>query len=121
MAIGQARHDGELIIDHRASPGIPQEMARSFGFDPKALGEGSLFETAVLGCCHCAGVQIKNPDRKRPRNFCFSCNRYICDLCAEVSKQPEYVHRSFSEISDMVMSGRYTLSGSSSAPVLTKV
>ena len=121
MSIGQGKYEGEIMIDHRASPGLPAEMAQKLGLEPRQFGEGAVFEGAVLACIHCGGLQLKNPDRKRPRNFCMSCSRYICDICAAVSKQAGYVHRNINEISDMVESGRYTASGSSSAPILTKV
>ena len=114
--------EGELIIDHRASPGISAHMARGMGLPPQYMGEGALFETATLCCSHCSVVQLKNVDRIRPRSFCAKCNmRYICDVCTIASTDSQYVHRSFEQISDMVRSGRWIVSGSTSAPVMIEV
>ena len=114
--------EGELIIDHRASPGISEAMALKSGLPPQYMGEGSLFETATLWCCHCSGVQLKNVNRTRPRYSCAQCGvRYICDICAAATLQPQYVHRSFEQLADMVRSGRWAISGPSSAPVMIEV
>ena len=111
--------EGELMIDHRNSPGIPAEMALLLGFRPQDLGAGRMFEAAILTCVHCAVPQIKNPERVRMRAHCRYCNAYICDFCSKAAENPEYVHRSFQQIADMVMSGGFTVSGSTSAPILT--
>jgi hypothetical protein len=104
------KSEGYLMIDHRASPGIPGTPMR----------EGSLFEAATLRCSHCGCVQIKRPDRVRPRASCVKCGGgYICDACHAATTDPLYVHRSFDEIADMVRSGRFEISGSSSFPILT--
>lgn len=50
------RHEGFLLIDHRASPGVPEEIALAAGMDPKHCGEGKLFEAPTLTCSHCKGV-----------------------------------------------------------------
>lgn len=114
--------EGELMIDHRASPGIPEDMARRVGLPPKQLGEGSLFEAAILRCNHCSTPQIKNLNRIRPRYSCAKCNfAYVCDNCAATMTLPQYVHRTIDEISDMVRSGRWIVSGSTSAPVMIEV
>jgi hypothetical protein len=114
--------EGELVIDHRASPGVPAAMARACGLPPAQLGEGGLFEVATLYCHHCGSVQLKNPDRTRPRYSCWECGiKYVCDLCAAEAVKPGYVHRSLEQISDMVRSGRWIVTGSSSAPNLIEV
>lgn len=107
------------MMDHRASPGISEDMANKIGLPAKQLGAGGLFEGAVLKCTHCPTPYIKNPDRKRQRNYCRKCKHYICDFCAETASKPDYIHRTFKEIIDMVKSGRYTVSGSTSVPILT--
>lgn len=103
------RPTGYLMIDHRASPGIPGTQ----------LKEGSLFEADTLRCAHCATVSIKRPDRTRARPHCLACDSYICDVCDVARNEPLYVHRSFDQIADMVRSGRFEVSGSSAFPILT--
>ena len=113
------RHDGELMIDHRGTEGIPEELTKAAGLP--ALPPGRMVEMATIGCCHCGAVVVVNPERIRPREYCQKCDRYICDWCKAASLKAEYVHRTFNQIAEMVMSGRYTISGSASAPILTPV
>ena len=44
---------GYLMIDHRASPGLPEDVARWAGYDVKLTSEGKLWETKTLCCSHC--------------------------------------------------------------------
>jgi hypothetical protein len=101
--------EGELFIDHRASPGLPEGMARRMGYDPSQVGEGGLFEAATLMCEHCRRILIKNPRRDRERAFCMQCGgAYICDMCDGERRKPDYIHRSFKEIVDLVATGKVT-------------
>jgi hypothetical protein len=113
--------DGELMIDHRASPGIPAEQARRMGLPPELVGEGKIMHAPTLGCPHCGGAVVLNPLRARPRANCFQCNSYICDWCDAARYAPDYVHRTFAQIADMVKSGKYIASGSPTRPILTVV
>ena len=70
------RHEGYVMIDHRASPGL----------DEPGLGEGSLFEAAVITCSHCQRSMYRNPLRTREREYCAGCDHYICDRCGLVKK-----------------------------------
>jgi hypothetical protein len=83
------QREGYLLVDHRASPGLPPELARRMGVAP-----GSKFgEVATLTCCHCKTVVIKNPNRQRERGRCPKCNyKYVCDPCAARMHLPDYVH-----------------------------
>lgn len=87
---------GEIIIDHRASPGLPEEVARWAGYDPAQCAEGKIYKQALMTCSHCGGVVVKNPDRTRPRGLCMECNNkeghYICDKCDFDRRQPGYIH-----------------------------
>jgi hypothetical protein len=74
--------EGYLLIDHRASPGVPQELLRSLGIDAPGISEGQIYETRSLHCTHCGGCVVVNMDRTRERGHCPSCDHYICDLCA---------------------------------------
>lgn len=102
------RHDGELQIDNRATGGaVP-------GF-----GNASHYAAPTLTCWHCKNVVMLNPFRERPRNYCRKCDRYICDSCAAVAAQPDYQHRSFDQLAEMVTSGKFTIAGGTpSAPIL---
>jgi hypothetical protein len=94
--------EGYLFIDHRASPGLSEEVAKKAGYDPFLCREGKVFEAATKACRHCRSVVIMNPERKRVRNYCVKCsNGYICDLCAEAMRQPGYVHAPFEKLVDI--------------------
>ncbi len=86
------RHEGHLLIDHSASPGIPADIAIKIGLNPKEVGEGKKMEAATISCRHCGGHVIKNPKRTRPRSYCRLCDHYICDGCAFEAAQPNYIH-----------------------------
>lgn len=109
------------MLDHRAAPGIPEQMTQSMGLP--AVREGTLVEIATLSCAHCRGAVVKNPLRVRPRNYCHKCGgEYICDGCHAATAFPGYVHRSFAQIADMVRSGKYAIGGGSAhSPVLTPI
>lgn len=110
------RNDGYMLIDHRASPGVPDELLQQAGL-PVAAGRG-LFEVSTMHCPHCGAHVMKNPERVRPREYCKTCNHYICDHCHQARAQADYVHRTFDELTELVQSGRYTLAGTASAPIL---
>jgi hypothetical protein len=121
MTFLKSSHEGYLLVDHRASPGIPADKARQMGLDPAGVAEGQIYETATLTCCHCKIPVVKNPFRTRERGHCFKCNHYICDFCEAESRKPDYVHRPFAQVADMVASGRYVVTGHAPAPKLIKV
>lgn len=85
---------GYLVVDHRASPGLPDDIARQAGYVPELCREGKVYEADTLACAHCLGVVVKNPFRTRERASCMKCSgRYICDACAYLASQSDYVHR----------------------------
>jgi hypothetical protein len=100
----QTRHEGWLLIDHSCSPGIPREIALRIGLNPAEVAEGKKMERATVPCKHCGGHVVKNPKRKRPRQFCRLCDHYICDGCAYLAAQPGYVHRCKEAIFDAAAS-----------------
>jgi len=112
------KKEGEVMIDHRASPGLTADEAAKFGFHPDQVKEGALFEAATMTCAHCNRVVIRNPLRVRERATCLQCNQYICDLCDGARRQPDYVHRPWKAIADLVQSGKFTMAGTSVNPVL---
>jgi predicted RNA-binding Zn-ribbon protein involved in translation (DUF1610 family) len=97
MAFTQRAHEGYLMIDHRASPGIPEDTALKMGLNPAEVGEGTLYEAPTMGCAHCGTVVIINPKRTRERAHCLKCNRYICDNCELEKKLPDYIHVSLED------------------------
>lgn len=103
------RLEGELMIDNRAAGGIPGA----------GLGGVRFLERSTITCAHCAAVYVKNPERVRAREFCRKCDRYICDHCGAAAAKPDYVHRSFAELADIVRSGKLTIvGGTASEPLL---
>ena len=61
--------EGWLSIDNSFAPG-PGGVAR--------------LEIATLTCNHCQRQILKRLDRTREREWCYSCDKYICDPCAAV-------------------------------------
>jgi hypothetical protein len=98
--------EGYVMVDHRASPGIPEDKAIKFGYHPDQVKEGALFEAAILKCRHCPRNIVKNPLRTRERAFCLQCNSYICDWCEAARRHPDYVHRTMEDIAELVLSGK---------------
>jgi hypothetical protein len=101
------RHEGWLMIDHRASPGIPPDVAVKLGFLPEEVEEGALFEGATITCKHCATAYTKNPRRIRPRGYCKACDHYVCDECDGLMQKADYVHRCREETLDSVMNSAH--------------
>lgn len=73
-------HTGWLVIDHRNSPGIPDDLA------PQVAAAGGVpvpggveVELDTWTCAHCGQVVLKNPDRTRPREVCRKCMKVVCD------------------------------------------
>jgi len=97
------RHEGYLLVDHRASPGLPEDVALKAGYDPKFCGEGKIFEAASLTCSHCKNSWIKNPLRTRERAYCSKCDHYICDWCDLKRQDPLYVHLPYSKVVDITL------------------
>lgn len=72
-------HEGYMLVDHRESPGVPDELMLPAGF-PAGAGHG-LFESATFTCPYCNAVVVMNPDRSRPRNYDPKTDHLICDGC----------------------------------------
>ncbi len=94
------RDGGYLCIDHRASPGLPADIAGNLA---PMLGEGRVFEAGTYTCSHCKCVVMKNPFRIRPREYCRACDHVICDLCARAMDHPDYIHEPFEALVDRVI------------------
>ena len=114
-----SKNEGELFLDHRASPGLPPAQARQLGYEPSQVGEGKLFEAATLMCVHCNQVVIRNPLREHERAFCMQCGgAYICDLCEAERRKPDYEHLPFRKIVDLVATGKVTVISLGVRPIL---
>lgn len=70
--------EGELMIDHRASPGLTAEQVNGFG---PVVGKGQFYESATYICRHCQFEVVINPKRDRERGWCPKCDSYLCDEC----------------------------------------
>lgn len=104
---------GEIIIDHRASPGLPEDIARAAGYDPKLCREGKVYEAATLTCSHCRGTVVKNIFRTRDRHYCQKCSgHYICDGCAFEATLPDYTHTPFEKKAQLIIHQELTGQGS---------
>lgn len=90
-------HEGYLMVDHRASPGLSPEEALKLGYHPSQVSEGQFFESKTNHCSHCGTVVIMNPMRTRERAFCQSCNKYICDNCGVAQRLPDYTHKTYKQ------------------------
>ena len=90
------KEGGYLLIDHRFSPGVPEDIAIQTGFDPKLLGEGKMLESKTFTCSHCKTSVVPNPFRARERAICMKCSgHYICDVCHFKSTLSDYSHAPF--------------------------
>ena len=114
-----SKPEGYLFVDHRASPGIPEDKARRMGLEPSLVGEGKVMEAATMMCAHCNRPHIKNPLRTRERAYCMACGgAYICDLCNIERLKPDYRHLPFRQIVDLVATGEATAVRLGSRPLL---
>lgn len=75
-------HEGVILIDHRNSPGVTEEMSR-FTNLPVGAGQG-VFESPTFTCSHCQRVVVMNPARTRSRGYCKKCDHYVCDGCEDI-------------------------------------
>ncbi len=113
MRHSKLSREGYLMIDHRASPGLPADFFHKIGLAAVALpavGEGAMYECPTMTCVHCNAVVILNPLRTRPRGYCRRCDDYVCDspVCSAEC-------RPFEQIIDEVQEGK-----SLNLPLLTK-
>lgn len=76
--------EGYLIIDHRATEPVPDEIMIRDGLPPGS-GRG-VFESATYTCSHCEHIVVLNPNRTREREYCRGCDSYICDGCGVLKK-----------------------------------
>src|SRR5215468_3506123 len=80
MRNSRRSREGELLIDHRNSPGIrPEDVAHMPGAIP--VGAGKIFEAPFYRCNHRQATVVINPDRTRDHDRCTHCDEYICYLC----------------------------------------
>lgn len=97
------RGDGEIMVDHRASPGLPADFYKPLGLDIPGIGEGTMQRMGTYTCSHCKGVVVLNPFRTRERAYCRSCDHYICDACKTITLQAGYIHTPFEKLADAVL------------------
>jgi hypothetical protein len=79
------RNQGYLELDHRNSPGLPEDFLARRHL-PKEAGRG-VYEAETFTCGHHPGVVIVAPERmRRERVTCWKCDRWLCDRCAAIHK-----------------------------------
>jgi hypothetical protein len=93
--------EGYLMVDHRASPGLPSNIAAEAGYDFRQCTEGKLFETACYTCAHCNMPVPKSYYAGREHAECIKCDHFVCDRCAVLACQPDYVHLPFKKFIDI--------------------
>jgi hypothetical protein len=88
-------HEGYLLIDHRASPGITEADLATVPEARRAEFQAAtgIFEAPTVRCCHCGVIVIINPDRKRPRHHCPKCDHYVCDTASCVLTCTPFVQK----------------------------
>lgn len=45
-----------------------------------------LYESAFITCSHCQAQVVLRPERSREREWCWTCDHYICDPCGAIRK-----------------------------------
>lgn len=94
-------HEGWLLIDHRNSPGVSDELLdQSLGGRagmPPGAGMG-VTETATYTCSHCQTVVVINPLRTRERAYCRKCDHKICDRCGAIAAANGGACKTFKQI-----------------------
>jgi hypothetical protein len=88
---------GEIMIDHRNSPGLTPEWAAANGVTGPIVGGGDLYRSGIKNCRHCGSDVLMNPMRKRPREWCRKCDAYICENCGLLRKLGGYEHMTAEE------------------------
>jgi hypothetical protein len=96
-------HEGYLMVDHRAGPGLPEDMARAAGYDPKQCVGGRMFEAKTMTCSHCNAVVVLKVSPILPRHYCGKCDHYICQGCGFLAEQPGYQHVPFQQVIDVTL------------------
>ena len=66
--------------------GLDEEGARRSGRMWIAPPIMTTYEAETLRCNHCENQFLKNSHRKRDRHWCWNCDKYICDRCANIRK-----------------------------------
>lgn len=94
------QHEGYLLIDHRNSPGMPDQVMVATGL-PAGAGRG-LFEAPTYSCSHCQRVVVLNPLRTRAREYCARCDSHICDRCGALRAANGGDCKTFKQIVDEV-------------------
>lgn len=75
--------EGELLIDHRNSPGVPKELLAASGL-PLEAGRG-IYEGPIYTCNHCqkgVTVVVAAFGMREKRYVCGSCKKVVCEDCA---------------------------------------
>lgn len=77
-------NEGYLLIDHRFSPGVPDEVMVKSGLPIGSGRKDKVFEAATYTCADCQAIVVIEPKRTRARGYCPKCNHQLCDRCENV-------------------------------------
>jgi hypothetical protein len=77
--ITKRSREGELLVDHRAGPGLPPDFWARVGLQGFVTPGGAVAEVPTMTCAHCNAVVVMNMLRTRPRGWCRKCDAYVCD------------------------------------------
>lgn len=74
-------NEGYLLIDHRDSPGVPDEIMVAQGL-PAGSGK-KVFECATYTCNHCERVVVayRESGSGNEPGYCPKCDHYVCKTC----------------------------------------
>lgn len=103
MSVSKRSREGYLLIDHRNSPGLSAADQAAIdlacqGASPVDLRGGRVHEAPTFTCSHCQTIVILNPLRTRDRQWCHTCDRYLCDACGLTYKLSGGTCRSFLDV-----------------------
>lgn len=95
------RHEGYLMLDHRGTEGVPDEVMRSCGL-PAGSGH-KLYECPSFTCSHCQRVVIMDARRTNSRGYCKKCDHYVCDNCETIRVASGGMCKTFSQQVDELL------------------
>lgn len=107
-------YEGYFLLDHRDSPGVPDEVAIKTGLPPGA-GRG-LFEAPTYTCSHCQTVCIVKLPRETEVPYCPKCDHHICNTCGKLRALNGGACKTFKQVCDEILAQASKQAEASSDP-----